>query len=414
MSKVLVSFLGTGSNSRGLGVREYHKARYRFENGVEIDTSFVADALFRFYDIDKLILLGTPKSMWEQVYDVFCDNRNIPKNEDYWLELATSCDKANANSPLHIPNKELLESAIGADSHVVLIHYGLNEQELQNNASIILGIEDFLNTGDELYLDITHAFRSLPLYLMNLIVYLQNVSAKKVKLANISYGMLDVNKELGYAPVINLSGIAEINEWIVGAYTFRQFGNGYKIAELMKRRGEKNMSNKLTKFSDMLNLNHLDGIRKQTQELSAVKNDSHGAIADHIIPGVINGFIDYFPNNMRQSTFQRRLAQWHYNHQNYSSAFIALVEAIITYVCEELEFDWDLMEKRELAKRVLRRQEPSLMRNVREFSTVSSWFSKVNRIRISVAHSVTNSKNNSEMISLLDEALICLRMIIKG
>lgn len=413
MKKVLVSFMGTGPNNQGTSHRQYKEADYRFDDETQYKTSFVADALYKYYGIDKMILIGTPKSMWERVYEVFCDNRGIEKDEEYWLELAEHCDAANAKSALEIPQRERLEAVLGKDSHIALIHYGLNAKELQENASIILGLEQYLQKGDEVYLDITHSFRSLPLHLMNLLIYLKNVSPKQIKIVNILYGMLDVSQELGYTPVVNLSSVMDINEWVIGAYSFKQFGNGYKIAELMETQGEMNMATRLNKFSDLLNLNHLDSIRKQTQELSSIKNERHGEIADRIIPGVVNGFLSFFPSSLRQSTFQLRLAQWHHDHRNYSSAYIALVESIVTYVCEELGMAYDSEEDRGMAKRVLRRQEAALQLQLSNFSTLSNSFKKVNKLRNSVAHSIETTSNYTQMIKTLKDTLSALEQIIK-
>lgn len=74
MSKILISFIGTGRNDRdGKAKREYRTARYRMGDE-EVETSFVAYALRKFVKPDKLFLIGTPRSIWEEVYRAFSYN----------------------------------------------------------------------------------------------------------------------------------------------------------------------------------------------------------------------------------------------------------------------------------------------------------------------------------------------------
>lgn len=417
MAKVLISFLGTGPNNKdkNKAERSYRPATYKFEDGEEKKTSFVADALAHHYNIDNIILIGTPKSMWERVYEVFCDNNNIEADLEYYDILSNACDNASHESPLILPCKEKIEEALGGKSHVVLIHYGLNEEELNKNASIILGIEEFINSGDELYVDITHAFRSLPLYMMNLLIYLKNVSGKKISISNISYGMLDVSAEFdNITPVVDLNGIMQISEWITGAYSFGQFGNGYKIAELLVQQGDLSAANTLTKFTNVLGLNHLDGVKKQVQELSSIRNKNWGEVPNRIIPNVVNSFIANLEKCKTQSSTQFKLSDWYCKHKNYSSAYIALTEAIITYVCEEVELSPITSEEhRKKAKEILHSDKNSLGQKVREYEKVSKAYKVINNIRKCIAHSLETPVSSTNMIKELENQIQILKNIIK-
>lgn len=435
MGKVLISFLGTGPNHGEKGEqRKYNKTEYRFDNGEEYPTSFVADALYKHYNIDRLILIGTPHSMWERVYEVFCENSGIKHDDDFWCELAEACDNANAKSPLSIPNKERVEEVLGKGSHIELIHYGLNQQEIEENAAIILSLEQYLKKGDELYVDITHSFRSLSLYIMNLLLYLQNVSPKRIKIVNVSYGMLDVKRELGYAPVVNLNSVAELNEWIIGAYSFQQFGNGYKIAELIKE-DEKNVSNRVCEFSDVMNLNHLHGIRNQVRKLDSLKNQEYSPIAGSIVPVVLNGFVKSFDDHKSESAFLYKVARWQYEHNNYSSAYMSLLEAILSYVVEQLElrsYGLDDLSTTEIAKFVLGKRKLNLSKDIDEglkkeiqnekdtfirelgahYLLLNRAYFNINNTRNDLAHPRDNAKSAKGMIEALNTTLEELKSII--
>ena len=69
MSKILISPLGVGKLDHDSAKREYLEAKYRFNNkkSSEYKTPFVSAAIAQHLNIDKMILVGTSKSMWEEV-----------------------------------------------------------------------------------------------------------------------------------------------------------------------------------------------------------------------------------------------------------------------------------------------------------------------------------------------------------
>lgn len=404
MSKVLISFLGTAQPKE----RQYRLAKYHFQDGTEIESSFVAFALKSYYDVDRLILIGTVKSMWEEVYRTFA----MPIDEDYYIRLSDHCLSSNHESELFLPEIEKLEEGLGDNSKVVLIKYGLTEEEIIQNSEIILQIEKYLNQDDELFVDITHSFRSLPLYLMNTLVYLQNVSKKKVKVGHITYGMLDVSEEMGYTPVVELNEVMTMNEWITGAYSFKEYGNAYSISELLK---DSEAQSRLVKFSDLMNLNHLSGIEKQNQELAALKNREYGSsLAEMLINPIVQTFIETF-NTKTHSEFQYHLAQWHFQHKNYSSAYIAMIECVVTYICEINNLDWGNFDQRQIVKEQLRGKKP-VSRNhlvLKIPLELIDMYNEANKYRNSIAHSIPAKWNYRKMIFCLESSITEIGKIMK-
>ena len=396
MSKVLISFLGTGSQTNG----SYRKAEYRITSPTDnatqevYETSFVADTLATHYGVDKIILIGTVKSMWDEVYNSFCNRNAVTIDDEYCMLLCETCQSANFNSPLALPQIERLEQAIGNDSHVVLVRYGLNEEEINFNIAQVLSVEQYLHSGDELIVDITHSFRSLPMLLMNTLIYLKNVSKKKINISHITYGMLDITRELGYTPVIDLKKVMDVNEWISASYSFMEFGNAYKIAKLLEADNCTAQANVLRDFSDVKNLNDIQAIENQVQRLKSVAQLS--PIAEITVRPVIGNITRMLSNAGSHSEFQFRLANWHYSIHNYSSAYITLVEAIITYVCEQEGLDYSVKDLRDTAK-------DTLMKN-RDYHELKLIYEPVNRNRKRIAHSIAYSsqtQNIGKMINTL-------------
>lgn len=338
MAKVLISFLGTGPFESKDLYRTYREANYFVDQSDLGKYPFVSAALKKYHKVDRVILVGTVHSMWEEVYRWFSTDAKKDVQEDVYWEIASACEKASHKSELVIPHREEIEQAIGNGSKVILIKYGIKEQEISDNINIILGLQQYLNDKDELIVDVTHSFRSLPMFIMNLLIYLQNVSSKKIEISHIHYGMLEVTKELGYTPILDLKAMMDVQEWITGAYNFKEFGNTYKISELLKKDNSANYSDiadTAKKFADVKNLNYLKEFRSGISNLSSLCNRDHlPELGKEVIAPVMKKFTKRFSKNLKQSTFQFRMADWHNKHHNYGYALMVLIEAIVTYCCE--------------------------------------------------------------------------------
>lgn len=347
MAKVLISFLGTGVLVKDNSTRRYLTAKYSF-NRTTLESSFVSKVLYDSLGIDKMILIGSTHSMWEEVYEVFAkdEHSRVTFDKKKWEKICDACDKSTNASKLAIPHQEAIEEAIGGGSHVVLVKYGIKADEIKQNSEIILGLESLLNENDVLYVDITHSFRSLPLYVMNLLVYLRNVSPKRIKIKGIYYGMLEARREFNdIAPIVELSDILNVNDWISGAYSFMQFGNAYKIASLIPTK-YKSVSDTLREFSNIENLNHLVALYDQYKKLQTLTKEKQKwpRIMQMIIPQVVGRYTKTIEPktsaNHKTSDFQFNIAKWQLGRYNFLAAITALVEAIVTRCCELVAMDY--------------------------------------------------------------------------
>lgn len=347
MSKILISFIGTGKLlPDGRAQREYRKAKYKLGDE-EVETSFVAYALKQFVKPDKLFLIGTPHSMWEEVYRAFSDE----PDDDVWAELGEWCEKANIDTPVEIlPHKEDIEAAIGEGSKIFPIRYGINEAQIQENIDIILGLRKYLKDGDEIVVDITHSFRSLPLLIMQLILYLKQMNSPKVTISHVYYGMLDIIGDLHYAPVVDISSMIRLSDWITGAFAFKLNGSSVQATKLLKEEDGMSAATLLGKFSNVLSLNDMGQLQQQVQELSGIKYPSE--MARLALEPTVTDFIKRF-KNLSPAEFQYKLAAWHFANGNYLAAYNDMVECIITKACEETPgFDWLNIRDRESVRNV--------------------------------------------------------------
>jgi len=408
---VLISFLGTGS-FESKEKRIYKTAKYSIEGSELGNFPFLSAALIKHYHIDKFLLIGTVHSMWEEVYRWFCQESGKEFDENVWVDIAEACERANFKSELHIPHQECVEAAIGKDSKVVLIKYGINEQEIVENTNIFLGLQQYLKNGDNLVVDITHSFRSLPIFMMNLLIYLRNVSPKNITISHIHYGMLEISKELGFAPIIDLKTMMDVNDWITGAYSFSEFGNAYKISKLIESE-DKSVSTLLEEFSNLMNLNHLYAIKNISQRLSAIKNKTYQTqLPELTINPIAESFISKFRvNGEKHALFQLKLARWQLDHRKYAQAMLTINEAMITYVCEQNRLQHDNYNNREFAKKALKYHPEAKV--LKCDNIVKQIYKKLQPLRNSTAHSLETAKNVQNILMVLSDSVSQLEKIIK-
>lgn len=408
--KVLISFLGTGL-LESKEKRIYKKACYHIGETKLGEYSFVSAALEKYYDIDATILVGTVHSMWEEVYLWHMKEKGLPLDENAYLEISDYCENANYQSKLSLPHQDIIEKVLGNESKVILVKYGITEQEVNENTNIILGIEQYLKNNDELIVDVTHSFRSLPIFIMNLLMYLQNVSRKRITISHIHYGMLEIQKELGFTPIIDLKAILEVNKWITGAYSFSNYGNAYMISQLVEEEN-KSASTLLKDFSNLMNLNHLYAIKRVSQRLSSIRNTKYEIMLPNlIINPIVDKFIGQFHINLtnKDSVFQLKLAKWQLNHQKYAQAFLTLTEAIISYVCEFNKIDANKRDCREKAKKALKGKGHSKLKFESKLSTL---YLNIYNYRNSTAHALETEANADSMIATLKNTTKELEQII--
>lgn len=366
MAKVLVSFLGAALDG-------YKSANYRFSDGKVITSTFIAEALSEYHQIDKMVLIGTAHSMWDEIYDVL--GRDDIENKEYIRDHLKEVCKASNHVKSELTQQDIksIEEGLGDNAKVIIIKYGLDNKEIAFNTKEIFKLEEFLENGDHLYLDITHSFRSLPIYLINCLIYLKNVCDKNLVLESISYGMLDVSREFPsgkkvsvgdkevdefLTPVVELKKILDVQDWIIGAYNFKEFGNTYKIASLLEKDESGrygSVATNIKEFADVKNINYLNLYMNSADALQRLaKGDELPDMGKMVISPVMKDFVAQFPSGMRQSRYQFRMAKWHNARHNYGYALMLLVESVVSFTCEACRVDPNVRTKREWAKEVMK------------------------------------------------------------
>ncbi len=309
MKKVLISTLGRGQRE---GDRyDYKEGVYLLPDGSEVRTKLVSRALIDYIKPDEIYILGTKESLWN-----------------------------------------LADELIG-NYRKVVIPYGKSKEEFWEMFRIINSEVDV--SGKDIYLDITHGFRAIPLLVSTVANLFSKVKGATVK--GIFYGIFEAKDYKGRTPVVDLLPILELSEWIEGFTLFKNYGDGDFLAELIDRKlsglkpelrrevGDlKKLSKLLRKYSQAVGFTAVNFIPKFTGQVVQLVNNIKSVPSDfnsvELLKASLNETYEEVKNeDAEEWKNQYKIAKWLFNKRRYSQATIALEECIFTYVLEKLGID---------------------------------------------------------------------------
>ena len=336
MSKVLIAGIGGGKNKK---TGTYQVANYKIDDEIYYEKTFIVSALEEHYKIDKTIFIGTTGSMWDNLYEFYCPKEEY--DEKYHIDLIETVDNSSKDDDIYKLDINKFNETFKGKILGIVTRYGMNELEIFENFNLIIQIQDQLKDGDEVYLDITHSFRSNAFWLFLVMNYLTDVEDKKIEIKAITYGMLEIidrnlPKEKQIAEVVDLNAFYKILQWIKGANNFKNYGNSYLIEQNIEN---EKLSKKLKNFSDALNMNYIASLRQSINSLKKLEEDikSLEGPAKLIIPKVIKDFMDRFATEEKDYLFQAELAKWHFEQKRYAMAYININESIIGFIMDALD-----------------------------------------------------------------------------
>ena len=381
MAKILISSLGTGWNIKDSD-SEYQATNYIIEGKEYEDESFISKSLIEHYNIDKVILLGTNKSMWDGAYLGFTNDRI----DDNWETL----NSGKLGEGITLDNLKIMEQVLDdymdkSGSLCLMVNYGQNEDEMWENFEIMYTINQHIDEGDEVYLDITHAFRSLPILLF-IVMEFMHMMREDFKLSGLLYGMLSNNK----SPVIDLKIFFELLDWAKAVNNFKKYANSGQLVRLMTESDVNEDARKTfhqlgqnLRISNMASLwQFIQGANKKIKYIEESNNKIVKLLSKDVLEIVER------LNKEKMSDFQYELALWFYENKNYALSYIALAEGIITKTCELKLPEDDSTEKlvREEAKRRIDHPYDKYYWNYKDTNTVSN-------IRNNIAHQLSDRKD---------------------
>jgi CRISPR-associated Csx2 family protein len=224
MAHTLITFLGNVPHDKG---GSYGTTTYEVEQQ-QFSCQFLGLGLARTLKIPRIRILGTSGSMW----DVLIDQLGATTDASAWVDLSEAVRHDQVTQErLEQFEQELNQSQSEHVFELRLLPYGFDEgKQVDILDALSAGLD---RCGQEVTLDITHGMRHLPVLGMLSMIYLQSIGKATVR--SIFYGMFDRKSPVN--PVVNLSGLLHIQEWIKCLDQFDKDGDYSVFSPLLQRDG---------------------------------------------------------------------------------------------------------------------------------------------------------------------------------
>ena len=221
MSSTLITFLGRKT------AHGYDRVTYDFD-GIEKTASFFGLALAEVIKPDRLSILGTKGSMWDVLVESLAHSGEL---EDERISLIGNAENHAVTQSQLDSLAPLISHHLGLDCRLTIIPRGTDESE---QVEILRIMAQGVNPHDRAILDITHAFRHLPMLAFVSALYLESV--RNAHIENIYYGAFDMMHDK-VVPALRLDGLMRVARWIKALSTYDKDGDYGVFAELFKQEG---------------------------------------------------------------------------------------------------------------------------------------------------------------------------------
>lgn len=328
MNHTLITVLGRGqARSEGQGRRRYERVDYDFGDGKLKATEFFGLALAEHIRPDRLVILGTPGSMW----DVLLFSLDLgTAHDDALLELTGAADAECVHQEQLDALAPLVGQRLGYPVQLRLIPYGRSPQE---QIEILKVMAATLERGETATLDITHGFRHLPMLIQMSALYLRRTL--DVVIEGVYYGALELTPRGQPKPVMNLRGLLDIADWVEALSTFDKDGDYSVFVPRLERDGLAPV--------EAAHLRRAAFFERSSNARDAAKELANfGKVLDRGLPGIGTLFAEplrertQWQRGRESNTYaqQRHLARVYLDKGDYIRAAIFAYEAFVTRLVE--------------------------------------------------------------------------------
>lgn len=347
---LFLSVLGTGLYEPCKYVaKDFKSKETRFVQEATLDRIGVAD----WQKEDRIVILLTPEAAKKNWSESIKTRFNFKTNDEETYEgLESVLQSLNLNCQIegiNIPN-------------------GSNEEEMWKIFSVIFSQ---INEGDNLYIELTHSFRYLPMLLLVLCNYAKFLKGVQVKY--MSYGNFDArNRESNEAPLVDLLSLSSLQDWTFASANFLQNGNVEQLQNLCNNSLSPLLQDSQIRKSDP----SLNTLRNYVRSLRSMVEDMQGCRGINILEGcnyrrlfnlsnqltsviiqpmnpiiekMKSSFADFTPSTDIMNGYHA--AQWCYEHNLYQQSLTILHENIVTHVCLDMKLQHDKASSRELVNK---------------------------------------------------------------
>lgn len=322
--KVLVTTLGRGRRDEN----GYRVAKYRFADGTTSrETPFFGLALMEYLarqgdGLDKVVVLGTTGSVWDAWWQA--SESMLENKSELFHRLGDMVENAEGKEELLAELSVVLSEAFGKTFECKFIPSGITDAEQMDILQIINSVGE---KGDTVYLDVTHGFRHLPmLEMMSAFLMKSNYS-----IGGLFYGAFENKDADDITPVVSLTGLLHLQEWVEAMAVLRETGNVMPLARIETMKSFRADLEQYQFFIQMNNIGNARGCANRI--IGGLRNDDISAEVK-LFRGELE---DVFRWGGDQNYARRQLAQAKVAFERCDNlrAIIMLNEAVISAHVED-------------------------------------------------------------------------------
>ena len=336
--KVFISFLG-GTNYKYC---DYWKNGKSFGN-----VRFIQEATLNYLNVNQnwesddmaLILLtkGAESSNW-------VDNGQKDREGNIAIDERTQ-------STLEGLSTRLKEFKIKTET-INNLPDGNDETEIW---TIFERVFERIEANDELYFDITHGFRYLPMLVLVLCSYskfLKNITVKSV-----TYGNFEVARDLGHGLIVDLLPLTQLQDWTYAAGQYLDSGNVNKLVEMSHNKYPtfaQNLKDTIADFHACRGISIIESSNlKVIKSIMSTMDTSDLPPLKFVFDKVKSDFDKFNDSDIQNVKNGYESAKWCHSNQLYQQAITILIETVITDICISEKLDWKRRKYRDVVSNTL-------------------------------------------------------------
>lgn len=260
----------------------------------------------------------------------------------------------------------------------IIIPDGRNKEEQDQIFDMIF---EALGENEEVYFDVTHGFRTIPMLAITVLNYAKVL--KNIEVKGIYYGAFEGGYDkdgIRYAPILEYSIYMDILDWSAAANSFIRHGNSGQIDEIYKKlKREENRQNKersLAVLSDAVQgigfLTHNietckgrfveEGSEKKNAQysirgayqffktsISKITENQRKVIKpfEQLLLKIEESIDEVFSKQKTDDEFGIATIEWCIKNNLIQQGFTALEESLVTYTCDKYGVNYNKKKERE-------------------------------------------------------------------
>ncbi|MCL2485342.1 MAG: TIGR02221 family CRISPR-associated protein [Endomicrobia bacterium] len=347
--KIFISVLGTNL---------YAKCKYASGNFTSSETCFIQHATLEYINAKN----------WTQSDTALFLLTEKAKKENWNKDITSRKDFKGVECAYKGLAKVLEDMRLPCEMRNISIPDGKDEKEIWEIFNLMYWQ---IKEGDEIYLDITHGFRLLPMLIMvfcDYIKFLKNAAVKYISYGN--YEARDITSNT--APLIDLMPFISLQNWTVAAASFFKNGDIRQLNELTKTETldmAKDRTHEKSQFAIALKeyVCNLERIVLDMQMCrgnsiyngSEIKKLKERKDLEEIVIAPLKPIIEKANQSLKDFSETPNIkngyfaAKWCAEHNLYQQAVTIIEENMISDLCLEMSYNYNDKESRKFVSKSL-------------------------------------------------------------